>query len=178
MLNYMCICWLINWNDSTKMHGATIRFIVTQHVVRLTSWLLVAESFLRSHFFHRWSINSPQIMKPEVSRSEIYHSVSWQVTYSRKELLAPRSTSMLEDHSLSAVCHCLSNILAATLHTWRPSPLTATWVHAISWRRPTYHCCLSIVFLTNKCFEMDHRLASTHNELRITAFSSDFKKCY
>ena len=27
MWNYMCICWLINWSDSTKMHGATIRFI-------------------------------------------------------------------------------------------------------------------------------------------------------
>jgi len=28
MWNYMCIRWLINWSDSTKMHGATIRFIL------------------------------------------------------------------------------------------------------------------------------------------------------
>ena len=28
MWNYMCIRWLINWSDSTKMHGAKIRFIV------------------------------------------------------------------------------------------------------------------------------------------------------
>jgi len=27
MWNYMCIRWLINWSDSTKIHGATIRFI-------------------------------------------------------------------------------------------------------------------------------------------------------
>jgi len=27
MWNYICIVWLINWSDSTKMHGATIRFI-------------------------------------------------------------------------------------------------------------------------------------------------------
>jgi len=27
MWNYMCIHWLINWSDSTKMHSATIRFI-------------------------------------------------------------------------------------------------------------------------------------------------------
>ena len=27
MWNYMCIRWLINWSDSTKMHGATIRII-------------------------------------------------------------------------------------------------------------------------------------------------------
>jgi len=24
--NYLCIRWLINWSDTTKMHGATIRF--------------------------------------------------------------------------------------------------------------------------------------------------------
>ena len=28
MWNYMCIRWLINWSDSTKMHGATIRSIL------------------------------------------------------------------------------------------------------------------------------------------------------
>jgi len=26
MWNYMCIRWLMNWSDSAKMHGATIRF--------------------------------------------------------------------------------------------------------------------------------------------------------
>jgi len=31
MWNYICIPWLINWSDSTKMHGATIR---------LTEWLI------------------------------------------------------------------------------------------------------------------------------------------
>jgi hypothetical protein len=33
------------------------------------------------------------------------------------ELLAPRPTSKLEDHPLSAVQDCLFNIFAATLHT-------------------------------------------------------------
>jgi hypothetical protein len=33
-----------------------------------------------------------------------------------EELLGPRPTPKLEDHSLSAVCDCLSNIFAATLH--------------------------------------------------------------
>ena len=28
MWNYMCIRWLINWSDSTKMHGATVRIKV------------------------------------------------------------------------------------------------------------------------------------------------------
>jgi len=33
------------------------------------------------------------------------------------ELLAPRPTPKLEDHTLSAVCDCLFNILAAALYT-------------------------------------------------------------
>jgi hypothetical protein len=33
-----------------------------------------------------------------------------------EELLAPRSTLKLEGHPLSAVCACLFNIIAATLH--------------------------------------------------------------
>ena len=36
------------------------------------------------------------------------------------ELLAPRPTPKLEDHSLSAVRCCLFNIFAATLHIWKP----------------------------------------------------------
>jgi len=36
------------------------------------------------------------------------------------ELLAPRPTSKLEDHPLSAVRNCLFNIFAVTLHFWRP----------------------------------------------------------
>jgi len=33
-----------------------------------------------------------------------------------KELLAPRPTTKLEDHPLSAVRYCLFNIFAANLH--------------------------------------------------------------
>jgi hypothetical protein len=37
-----------------------------------------------------------------------------------EELLAPRATPKLEDHSLSAVRDCLFNVFAATFHNWRP----------------------------------------------------------
>ena len=37
-------------------------------------------------------------------------------TFHSQQLLAPRSTTKLEDHSLSAVRDCLFNIFAATLH--------------------------------------------------------------
>ena len=32
-----CIRWLINWSDSTKMHGATIRFIVNAQQAKLNN---------------------------------------------------------------------------------------------------------------------------------------------
>jgi hypothetical protein len=42
------------------------------------------------------------------------------VIFNGEELLAPRPTSKLEDHPVSAVRDCLFNIFAATLHIWRP----------------------------------------------------------
>jgi hypothetical protein len=50
-----------------------------------------------------------------------------------EELLAPRTTSKLEDHPLSDFRDCLFNIFAATLHTWRVSPPSATWGRAMPW---------------------------------------------
>jgi hypothetical protein len=43
-----------------------------------------------------------------------------------EELLAPRPTSNLEEHPLSAVRNCLFSIFAATLHIWRPFLPSAT----------------------------------------------------
>jgi hypothetical protein len=37
-----------------------------------------------------------------------------------EEFLAPRPTTKLEDHPLSAVRDCLFNVFGATLHNWRP----------------------------------------------------------
>jgi len=39
MWNYMCIGWLINWSDSTKMHGATIRFILPKCLDKCQYWI-------------------------------------------------------------------------------------------------------------------------------------------
>jgi hypothetical protein len=41
-------------------------------------------------------------------------------------LLAPHPTPTLEGHPLLAVRGCLFNIFTATLHNWRPSPLSTT----------------------------------------------------
>jgi hypothetical protein len=54
------------------------------------------------------------------------------------ELLAPRPTTKLEGHPLSAVRDCLLNIFAATLHIWRPSTPSATWGRAMPWWQGTH----------------------------------------
>jgi hypothetical protein len=41
-------------------------------------------------------------------------------------ILAPRPTPKLKGHALSAVRYCIFNLFAATSHTWRPFPLSAT----------------------------------------------------
>jgi hypothetical protein len=48
-------------------------------------------------------------------------------------VVSPHPTPKLEDHPLSAVRDRLFNIFAATLHIWRPSPLSATRAHAMPW---------------------------------------------
>jgi hypothetical protein len=55
-----------------------------------------------------------------------------------EELLAPRPTPKLGDHPLSAVRDCLFNIFAATLHTWRVFPPSATWGRAMLWWQGTH----------------------------------------
>jgi len=42
-----------------------------------------------------------------------------------EDLLAPRPTSKLDCHPLSAVSDCLFNMFAATLHIWKPFPQPA-----------------------------------------------------
>jgi hypothetical protein len=54
------------------------------------------------------------------------------------EMLAPRWTPKLEGHPLSAVRDCLFNIFAATLHTWRAPPPSATWERAMLWWQGTH----------------------------------------
>ena len=51
MWNYMCIRWLINWSISTKMHGATIRFIQLWHSEDRASWYILIITPTRSTNF-------------------------------------------------------------------------------------------------------------------------------
>jgi hypothetical protein len=64
-----------------------------------------------------------------------------------EELLAPRPTSKLADHPLSAVHDCLFNIFAATFLIWRLSPPSATWGHAMLWRQGTHLILLAKFYL-------------------------------
>jgi hypothetical protein len=60
------------------------------------------------------------------------------------ELLASHATPKLEDHPLSAVHDCLSNIFVATLHIWRLSPPSTTWGCTTPWWQGTHLTWLQI----------------------------------
>jgi hypothetical protein len=62
-------------------------------------------------------------------------------------VLTSRLTPKLEGHPLSAVRDCVFNIFAATLHIWRPSPLSATWGRAMPWWQWTH---LTWLYKTDK----------------------------
>ena len=55
-----------------------------------------------------------------------------------EDLSAPRPTSNLEDHPLSAVRNCLFNIFAATLHIGGRSSILNLRKHHVWWQGPTY----------------------------------------
>jgi hypothetical protein len=56
-----------------------------------------------------------------------------ELIFYAEELLAPRPTQKLEDHTFSAVCDCLFNIFAATFRIWRSSSPSAAWGRPMSW---------------------------------------------
>jgi hypothetical protein len=68
----------------------------------------------------------------------LFEHIRNKLIFYGEELLAPRPTPKLEDHPLSAVRVCLFNIFAATLHTWRASPPSATWRRAMPWWQGIY----------------------------------------
>jgi hypothetical protein len=62
-------------------------------------------------------LRSCQEISPGPRRFEVFRN---KVVFYGEGLLAPRPTTKLEDHPLSAVRDCLFNIFAATLRIWRP----------------------------------------------------------
>jgi len=55
-----------------------------------------------------------------------------------EQLLDPRPTPKLEGYPLSAIHDCLFYIFAATLHIWRPYPLSGTPRCAMPWWQETH----------------------------------------
>jgi hypothetical protein len=76
-----------------------------------------------------------QVIRPVPRLCVVIRNKYWVL---RGMVVSPRSTPRLEDHPLSAVCDCLFNIFAATLHIWRPSPLSATRGRAMPWWQRTH----------------------------------------
>ena len=63
-----------------------------------------------------------QNILPPTPRSSKWHCEIFRnvVTFRGQELLTPRPTTKLKDHTLLGVRDCLLNIFAATLPIWRP----------------------------------------------------------
>jgi hypothetical protein len=68
----------------------------------------------------------PLTRSQEPANSEALCNISTKLVFYGEELLAPRSTPKLEDHTLSAVHECLFKTFAATLSIWWPSPPSVT----------------------------------------------------
>jgi hypothetical protein len=66
------------------------------------------------------------------------------------DLLAPRSTSKLEDPHSSAISDCFFNTFAAEFNFWRPSPPITTWGHATPWWQGTHLTCDMLSYLQNQ----------------------------
>jgi hypothetical protein len=95
-----------------------------------------------------------------------------------EELLAPCPTSKLEDFLLSAVCSCLFNIFAATLHILRLSPLSTTQGHAmLGWQTHIICHLNSHICLCGNHFDRNNinRISLTWNcshTLNVTSFAA------
>jgi hypothetical protein len=96
-------------------------------------------SYLRSISILSFSLGRLS-KKSAQARDLLWHFVTSLFLYG-EELLAPRTSQKLEDHSLSADRDCLFNIFAATLHIWGPSPPSTTWGRSMPWRQGTHATC-------------------------------------
>jgi hypothetical protein len=109
-------------------------FAVCSHSVR--SMLTVCSQFVHS-LFTLFTVCSHSAHSMLTVCSQYVHSLFTLWTFRNMisfygELLAPRSTPMLEDHPLSAVRDCLFNISVTTLHTvGRSSILNLRTPHAM-----------------------------------------------
>jgi hypothetical protein len=93
-------------------------------------------------YTHFWTVQIPNLIHFLSLRSfiqgihpgpRLFEDFRNKLIFYGEELLAPRQTPKLGDHPLLAVRDYLFNIFAATLHTWRLSPPSATWGLAMPW---------------------------------------------
>jgi hypothetical protein len=69
-----------------------------------------------------------------------FHS---KIMFYSEQLLAPRATPKLEDHSMSGVQDCLFNTFTDALHIWRAPPPSETWGCAVPCRAVPCHAALT-----------------------------------
>jgi hypothetical protein len=115
---------------TVDFHQTTRRYIPED---RLYQYCHAIEWPSHIHFF-----SLGRLSKESVQVRDCLNIFETSLFFYGEELLAPRPNPKLEDHPLSAVRDCLFNIFAATLHTWRASPPSATWGRAMPWWQGTH----------------------------------------
>jgi hypothetical protein len=71
-------------------------------------------------------------------RGALKHFVTSQIFFTVTDCQLHIQPPKLEDHLLSAVCNCLFDTFAATLHILRSSLPSATWGRAMPWWQGTH----------------------------------------
>jgi len=103
-------------SQSTPVHPSSTHFLKAHFniIIPFTRLLTFNVPNLKSFcYFFCWNKVSVHVRGPV----ECFVIL---LSFNGEELLAARPTPKLKDYSLSAVHDCLFNILAATLHIWRP----------------------------------------------------------
>jgi hypothetical protein len=122
---FLVVSFLLAFPPISYMHSSSPPFVL--HALPISSfftwssWLYLEKS--TSYEAPHYAVIVPRLLV--IFRNKLI--------FYGEELLAPHPTPMMEDHPLSAVRDCLFNIFAASLHTWRASPPSATWGRAMPW---------------------------------------------
>jgi hypothetical protein len=121
--------WKIRYHKPVGLHGLLQGWL---NLLTLCSGYFVDVNFSRWLFI--FAICYLEIR----SNSRLTVNFCNSLIFYGERLLDPHPTFKLEAHFLSAVCGCLFNLLAGTLHNWRPSSQSANWGCALPWWRGTH----------------------------------------
>ena len=129
MWNYMCIRWLINWSDSTKMHGATIRYISNEHSPYCHLWPVPLYQIFPHYLINGTILGGKKFIEHKMCFLIIIINIKdwtlWSVPSPDLQLLAPtllRSSNCSPSLWSVVVWFQGDSVLWHSLQVWKPVP--------------------------------------------------------